>query len=209
MVRFVLSVVVWLCLGFATFGQIDSVCKVDSGNGWGSGWVAAKVKDREDGTYYGVVITARHCVIRNDGSLAILTVEFPGGWKCENCTVICFDSDDDCAAVWCILPDSIIPLEFGEVKWGGDVGNYGLATGVDVDWGVVTVADEHAIWSSAAVTPGDSGGPLCNRSGQVVGLMTHKILCEADGCKSRACAAQPIRELLSRAIEVKTSKQGG
>ena len=199
-----LSVVVCLCLHILTWGQIESVCKVIDGGGWGSGWVGAYVRDRDEETYYGIIVTARHCVVRDDGSHAIVSIEFPeSGWKCDRCSVICYDPDDDVACVWAILPKTIQPLAIAEPRWGGKVGNYGLATGVEVDWGEIKLVDEHAIWSTAAVTPGDSGGPLCNSLGEVIGLMTHQVNCTADGCRSRACAAKPIMTLLEVARELK------
>lgn len=202
-----LSVFIGLSLQVLTWGQIDSVCKVKDGAGWGSGWVGAHVRERDEDTVYAIIVTARHCVVRNDGSHAIVTVEFPeSGWVCEQCTVICYDPDDDVACVWAVIPKSIPALKLREPTWFIEVGNYGLATGTDVEWGKIALLDEHGCWTTATVVPGDSGGPLCDRAGNVVGLMTHLVQCSEDGCKSRACNAKPIMTLLEVAKEIKGSK---
>jgi S1-C subfamily serine protease len=142
--------------------------------GQGSGFVI----DEE-----GHIVTNNHVV---DGADRI-TVLFQDGSEVE-ATVIGLDDDSDLAVVKAdTLPEIARPLPIGESEsvsvgdWVAAIGNpFGLggsmslgivsATGRSIPSGVAGFNIPGAIQTDAAVNPGNSGGPLLNMAGQVVGV---------------------------------------
>jgi len=130
----------------------------------------------------GQILTARHVVTGADS----IEVTFADGTE-SSATIASEHADDDIAVLAPDNPPSVIvpAVLGGGVQIGDDV----YATGHPFDLvdslsaGVVSglnrtvpIADEQTLTGliqfDAAVNPGNSGGPLLNRAGQVVGIVT-------------------------------------
>jgi hypothetical protein len=105
-----LTALFWV-LTSATLGQIESVVKVCSPIGNGSGWVGMRHSDRDGRTYWGLVVTAKHCVFDNYGQMQVVDCKFGNGFVSEKCGVAAYDTDDDVALVWAIVPEEVQPLK--------------------------------------------------------------------------------------------------
>lgn len=164
----------FVALTSATLGQIESVVKVCSPIGNGSGWVGLRHSDRDGRTYWGLVVTAKHCVFDDYNNLLTTTCKFSDGFESQSCGVAAYDSDDDIALVWCIVPESVKPMRLGKCSWpGSKVFNFGLAR-EGLDEGFIDVHDLHSVYWHGTVTAGDSGGPLCDAEGNVVAVVVNK-----------------------------------
>jgi S1-C subfamily serine protease len=143
------------------------------GHGTGAGVVASR-----DGS----VLTALHVV----ESASSVTVTFADGTR-ATATVAHRDPANDIAVlVPARLPEVVVPAVLGGAAQVGDpVFALGHPLGLDdsLTAGVVSALDrsvevsagrtlEGLIQFDAAVNPGSSGGPLLNRAGQVVGIVT-------------------------------------
>ncbi|MER7073189.1 trypsin-like peptidase domain-containing protein [Terrabacter sp. NPDC000476] len=138
----------------------------------------AGVVVNEDGT----VLTALHVV---DGSTAI-TVTFADGTR-SPAKVANEQPENDIATLTpSRLPETVVPATLGGgVQVGTPVFAVGHPLGLvdSLSAGVVSALDrsvrvegsrqlDHLIQIDAAVNPGNSGGPLLDRAGQVVGIVT-------------------------------------
>jgi len=145
--------------------------------------------DNQQGTGAGVVVnmdgtilTALHVV---DGAGSI-TVAFADGTT-SPARVAASQPDDDIATLAPDkLPETVVPAVLGGgVAVGAPVFAVGHPLGLSnsLSAGVVSALDrtvqvegkkplEHLIQFDAAVNPGNSGGPLLNKAGQVVGIVT-------------------------------------
>jgi S1-C subfamily serine protease len=130
----------------------------------------------------GTVLTALHVVEDADS----ITVAFTDGTS-SPATVASADPDNDIAAlIPKTLPKTVVPAVLGGgVQVGTPVYAVGHPLGLagSLSAGVVSALDrdvrvdggrrlEHLIQIDAAVNPGNSGGPLLNGAGQVVGIVT-------------------------------------
>ncbi|GAA2470945.1 S1C family serine protease [Terrabacter carboxydivorans] len=130
----------------------------------------------------GTVLTALHVV---SGSSAI-TVTFADGTT-SPATVATRSPQNDIATLTpARLPQTVVPAVIGgSVPVGAPVFAVGHPLGLtdSLSAGVVSALDrtvrvdgnrrlEHLIQIDAAVNPGNSGGPLLNKAGQVVGIVT-------------------------------------
>jgi S1-C subfamily serine protease len=144
----------------------------------GSAGSGAGVVVNADGT----VLTALHVV---DGAESI-TVSFSDGTNAP-ATIEESDAASDIATLRPQrLPDTVVPAVLGGgLRVGSPVFAVGHPLGLtdSLSAGVVSALDrtvtvagnrklEHLIQFDAAVNPGNSGGPLLNRAGQVVGIVT-------------------------------------
>jgi S1-C subfamily serine protease len=130
----------------------------------------------------GAILTARHVVA---GASAI-HITFPDGTK-ANGTVVSEQPENDIAVLSADQsPEALVPAVLGSgVQIGDDVFAVGHPLGLadSLSAGVVSglnrtvpgsdgTAMKGLIQFDAAVNPGSSGGPLLNKAGQVVGIVT-------------------------------------
>jgi S1-C subfamily serine protease len=130
----------------------------------------------------GTVLTALHVV---EGASSI-TVTFADGTQ-SPATIAVDQPDNDIATLTpARLPETVVPAVLGgSVAVGSPVFAVGHPLGLtdSLSAGVVSALDrsvtvegkrklDHLIQIDAAVNPGNSGGPLLNKAGQVVGIVT-------------------------------------
>lgn len=146
----------------------------DDPHALGAGVVVA-----EDGT----ILTCLHVVAGSDTIL----VTFADGFQTE-ATLITAQAENDLAVLAPhVVPENLVPAILagtGDVRIGDPVVAVGNPFGLvgSVSEGVVSGLDrrtetegfslDHLIQFDAAVNPGNSGGPLLNRRGEVIGLVT-------------------------------------
>jgi hypothetical protein len=128
----------------------------------------------------GIIVTNQH-VVANAKSMA---VKLPSGEVYKNVYLISSDPDNDLAFLKIEAVDlPTVPLgNSNEVQVGEEVllvgapkgleqtVSNGLISGIRIDNGV------RVLQTSAAASPGSSGGPLLNRRGEAVGVMSFKIV---------------------------------
>jgi putative serine protease PepD len=143
------------------------------------------------GSGTGVVLTADGEILTNahvvEGATSV-RVRLPGETEPRVATVLISDTARDLALLR-IDADGLRPAEFADpadIRVGDDVAAVGFALGLDGDPSVTvgivsalhrTSADEqkalkNLIQTDAPISSGNSGGPLVNSLGQVVGIIT-------------------------------------
>jgi len=149
-----------------------------AGGSSGESGSGAGVIVKDDGT----ILTALHVV---SGAEAI-TVSYTDGTS-SPATIASQQPENDIATLTpSVLPQTLVPAVLGGgVQVGSPVFAVGHPLGLtdSLSAGVVSALDrsvnigngqklEHLIQIDAAVNPGNSGGPLLNKAGQVVGIVT-------------------------------------
>jgi V8-like Glu-specific endopeptidase len=128
----------------------------------------------------GIIVTNRHVV----ANAKAMTVKLPSGEVYKNVYLLSSDPDKDLAFLKIEAVDlPTIPLgNSNSVQLGDEVllvgapqgleqtVSNGLISGIRIDNGV------RVLQTSAAASPGSSGGPLLNRNGEAVGVMSFKIV---------------------------------
>lgn len=143
----------------------------------------------EDGTGAGIVVNAAGTVLTANHVVAgadTITVEFADGTR-SPARVLTRQPENDIATLAPTrLPGTVVPAVLGGgVQVGAPVFAVGHPLGLtdSLSAGVVSALDrtvtvpggrrlQHLIQFDAAVNPGNSGGPLLDRSGHVVGIVT-------------------------------------
>ncbi|GAA6525556.1 trypsin-like peptidase domain-containing protein [Intrasporangium sp. DVR] len=130
----------------------------------------------------GTVLTALHVVEDADS----ITVSYPDGTRTPATIASADPANDTAALAPDTLPRTVVPAVLGgRVQVGTPVYAVGHPLGLpdSLSAGVVSALDrdvrvdggrhlQNLIQIDAAVNPGNSGGPLLNASGQVVGIVT-------------------------------------
>jgi len=165
----------------------------------------------------GFILTNSHVVL--DGNVDRIEVLLSNGDEVDG-KVIWFDSGLDLAVVK-IEADGLIPIELGDSdnvligSYVAAVGNpLGLAFSGSITQGVVSGLDrtitvagsfgggattmQGLIQVDAAINTGNSGGPLLNSRGQVIGINTAKATAEGMGFAIPINTALPIVEKVIR-----------
>jgi hypothetical protein len=154
------------------------------GGGSGSGFVVAA----DGNTRY---VLTNHHVVKGEGKAS---VRLPGREESVPAKVIAKNSDRDMALLKMEVPEGIElePLHVAaeevaaeEVAAGAEIGVFGFPLGVEFGtevtftWGHVgrirEEDEERMLILDCRVNPGNSGGPICNTQGHVIGMVTLKI----------------------------------
>ena len=157
-----------------------SIVEIRAGSSIGTGWIY-----RVDNNRKAWILTNEH-VIR--GSRTV-TVRLLDGSGTRTGTVVGEDDIRDLAVVticcnsgWKALPRVVT----SDIEIGSDVVVMGfpeqrIGSGLSVTTGIVSSFDFHnesrswLIQTDAAVNPGNSGGPIMNSAGQVIGVVSSRI----------------------------------
>jgi putative serine protease PepD len=192
---------------------IDVVAEQDGGRLRGSGTGVVLTKDGE-------IITNEHVV---DGAVSV-HVLLPGETEPREATVLATDAAHDLALLR-IDADSLHPASFADpadVRVGDGVAAVGFALGLDGDPSVTegivsalhrTSADDKKalkglIQTDAPISSGNSGGPLVNSLGQVVGIVTFVAVADPGSQANNLGFAISNAELLPQIEQLRARVNG-
>lgn len=133
-----------------------------------------------------VRVPARIITVDADGDMALLKVEIPEGIELEP-----------------------LPISTARVRRGASVGAFGypgggaVGTGLKITTGVVSSlpddTPDQMVLLDCTVNPGNSGGPLCDSYGNVIGMVTAKSLSSYDTeSYGMALPADKLKDFLLR-----------
>lgn len=176
---------------------------IKCGGGVGSGWpldAASLGASPRAGT---IIITNGHVV---DGCSQRVTVEVGGRSYTGLVTAIDYPSkyvdDNDLAIV--MLED--VELETLAVSRTWRIGHWVVASGSPsgiagmLTFGAVSNDRDGLIWTDALINKGNSGGPLINSAGDVVGINTWGLL-SSDASNTGIGIVQPVERLCDRLFQ--------
>ncbi len=173
----VLLMLVGLCAGIV--GLMNRVAEVAEDAPFSSGTGFVVHPD-------GYLLTNRH-VVQGPGRLM---VRLPDNDELVPATVVAEDARRDIALIKMSLPaGSRLPtlqMSAQNVSRGADVAAFGFPLGdalgshLKLTTGVISslpdASNEHMLLLDCTVNPGNSGGPLCDKRGEVVGMVTAKSI---------------------------------
>jgi S1-C subfamily serine protease len=165
--------------------SLASAVTIFCGNGSGSGWAIDLSDDpstNRDDLYTTEIVTNNH-VIEGCESSGV-TISLTGDKVTYEAYVYTYDPANDLAI---LITDKFIPpfvtLQPGyEPKVGqwvlavGSPGAGGTTLDGSITTGAVTNLRDGFIITDTTINPGNSGGPLLNSAGQVVGVVTAKVI---------------------------------
>ncbi len=158
-----------------------SVVTVVTDRDLGSGWVAHSDKGGAD------IITNFHVVAETYDS-GLVSVTVTQGDRSMNGEITRIDREDDLAVVHVSEPLKALPIAALRPKIGTPVMDLGSPLGLTGTVSVGVVSAYRSMFGSdylqfsAAISPGNSGGPVVDSRGRVVGIATGKIVAQgADG----------------------------
>lgn len=159
----------------------NAIVQVSMENGTGTGVIihADRSKPVAKG-HQGYCLTAYHVVEDDDGERNI-RVTYRDGQVSARCKVVAFDKKNDVAILWVWVPTSVQPARVAmknivareQVEYAGLGGGSSLKCCLrhfTANASITTTNDK--IFADAALLPGDSGGPVFNKRGEVVGVIS-------------------------------------
>lgn len=165
--------------------SLASSVTIFCGNGSGSGWaidLSDDVESRDDDNYTTEIVTNHH-VIEGCESSGVRFF-FMGDDVSYDAFVYSFDIENDLSV---LITDKYIP-PFATLQPGNEprVGQWVMAVGSpgagsqtldgSVTTGTITNLRDGVIITDTTINPGNSGGPLLNSAGQVIGVVTAKVI---------------------------------
>jgi putative serine protease PepD len=151
---------------------LASVYTIDTPEGLGSGWVVATA----GGT--STVITDYHVIASVWTGTRAHTVQVKQNSTTLTGTITKVDAGDDLAAI--TVPAALTPLTpaTSDALIGDEVFVVGSPLGLSgtVANGIVSAFRNGQIQFSAPISPGDSGGPVVNQLGRVIGVAESKLV---------------------------------
>ena len=180
-----------------------------------------KVKDEKlaDGQGTGIIITGDGYIVTNSHVIGDSKSKYyyqikDNKGKKYNAYVVGYDTRTD-LAVLKISAKNLTPVTFGkstDLKVGDDIIAVGNPGGVNfqnsLTKGIVSAKERSIddgsvtyIQTDAAVNPGNSGGPMCNLYGQVVGITTAKISSSVYEGMGFAIPSETIKEITDDIIQ--------
>ena len=180
-----------------------------------------------ESTGSGVIITADGEIVTNahvvEGAVTI-SVRIPGETEPRGAVVVASDPSRDVALLR-IDADGLLPATFADpddIRVGDGVVAVGYALGLDGDptvtAGIVSALDRTSanetlalrglIQTDAPISSGNSGGPLVNALGEVVGIVTFVATSPRDGTANNLGFAISNAELLPAIDELRAASDG-
>ncbi len=149
-----------------------SVYTIDTVDGLGSGWVVASSGGSSS------IITDYHVVQSVWTSSGAKTVQVRQDTKNLPGTITKVDKGDDLAVITVKATLAALPRSTSDAMIGDAVLVVGSPLGLSgtVANGIVSSFRNGLIQFSAPISPGDSGGPVVNRRGQVIGVAESKLV---------------------------------
>lgn len=163
---------------------VESVVTIFCGQGVGSGWSPQidLAPSHKTAGYQSFIVTNHHVIEDCIGS-GTVTLELSDG-RSQIGRVVSWDEANDLAGI--VTTVKIPGLQWrGEVpKQGWWVGVLGAPRGLSgyLTTGLISIvsADSSTIGTTAPVNPGNSGGPIFDKTGRVLGTVSWKVL-ESEG----------------------------
>lgn len=163
---------------------VESVVTIFCGQGVGSGWSPQidLAPSHKSAGYQSFIVTNHHVIEDCIGSGAV-TLELSDG-RSQIGRVVSWDEANDLAGI--VTTAKIPGLQWrGEIpKQGWWVGVLGAPRGLSgyLTTGLISIvsADSATIGTTAPVNPGNSGGPIFDKAGRVLGTVSWKVL-ESEG----------------------------
>lgn len=176
----------------------------------------------------GVIITADGEIVTNAHVVAgavTISVRIPGETEPRGAVVVASDPSRDLALLR-IDADGLLPATFADpadIRVGDGVVAVGYALGLDGDpsvtAGIVSALDRTSaddtlalkglIQTDTPISSGNSGGPLVNALGEVVGIVTFVATSPQDGTATNLGFAISNAELLPAIDELRAAADGG
>jgi S1-C subfamily serine protease len=149
-----------------------SVYTIDTPDGIGSGWVVSSAGGSSN------IITDYHVVDTVWTSSGAHTVQVEQDAKNLTGTITKVDKGDDLALITVKATLAALPRASTTAMIGDAVLVVGSPLGLSgtVANGIVSSFRNGLIQFSAPISPGDSGGPVVNRQGQVIGVAESKLV---------------------------------
>jgi pSer/pThr/pTyr-binding forkhead associated (FHA) protein len=148
-------------------------CTTDETISTGSGFA---LSDGQGSEASQTIITNHHVIQDCEGGNGLLTVE--GKAFTSDATIITDDSNDDLASLRIDHPIPSLPraAKPSVGMWVAAFGSpHGIAGTVTFGTASNVLADEALVMTDAAINHGNSGGPLVNAAGQVLGINSFRI----------------------------------
>ena len=164
----------------------QSVIRVITEEGAGSGWI---YRVDSDGNAW--ALTNQHVV----GSQSEVYIVVGDGVSPHRGNVVATNLDLDlalvhicCDATWGELEFTSVEVKIGSAAMAlgypyraGVISELSVSSGIVSSYGFDTRNDAWVVQTDAALNPGNSGGPLLNNVGQVIGAVTFRIATTPDG----------------------------
>lgn len=151
---------------------LASVYTIETPDGLGSGWVVGRTGGSS------IIITDYHVVQSVWTGTGARTVQVKHGTTTLTGTITKVDAGDDLAAI--TVDTALTPLSpaTSGAMIGDEVFVVGSPLGLSgtVSNGIVSAFRNGLIQFSAPISPGDSGGPVVNQLGRVIGVAESKLV---------------------------------
>ena len=203
--RFIATVFLFFVFCTSLFAQRDSVVSLDMyenekliGNGQGTVYL------HEDGDTY--ILTAWHCChsFWKGASAQPIGVVAKYGDDSGKCTIVAADPEHDLAVLKCETLEEAVPIEIADgFSIGEPLEYYGakkIMGGIAVECSL-----SGFIWSDTICQRGDSGGPVCNEDGELLGVISGGTVSYDPGFEmspngksvwpTRSCSSSSIHQL--------------
>ena len=161
--------------------ETNAIVQVELDGAIGTGVVICIDQNNPVGDgFAGFCLTAEHVVAADKGRRAI-RVKYKNGRVSKRCKVISSDAENDVALLWVWVPKGIQPAPVAKDPVGRKelVQFAGLGGGAQLQCCIrqfeartAPPTTDEKIFAPVSLLPGDSGGPVFNRAGEVLGVIS-------------------------------------
>ena len=160
--------------------SLQSVVKVEVDGAIGTGTiVCVDTKTQIGSGFSGYCLTANHVVEKVDGRNSI-RVTYSDGKVAQKCRVVARVEENDVALLWVWVPRGVYPVQIAKksVFHGDSLLFSGLGGGSSLNHlryfrGLAAPpTNDEKIFANISLLPGDSGGPVFNSGGELVGIIS-------------------------------------